>query len=127
MYTQNDTIQDIKYVKRDVGSEVRNMAEYKMLMDCDDGEVLFVTKTIEEFIEVMNEELSIGQIEDAVMDIYAWIHYKLDVMSLYDATVEGVMDGWGAFIRYGLECMGEWSIHEDLVSVAGNIEVDERD
>jgi len=53
------------------------MAEYKMLMDPDDGEALFVTKTGDEFVLEMTEELSTLQIEDVVMDIVVWLYEQL--------------------------------------------------
>lgn len=123
IYTQNDTIQGIKYVKRDIGSEVRNMAEYKMLMDCDDGEVLFVTRTGDEFVLEMREELSIGQIEDVVMDIVLWMYKNADRNLFIEMITEGLVTNWETFMMYAFTVMMDWSENEGEVAVAGNVEV----
>lgn len=123
MYTQNDTIQGIKYIKRDIGSEVRNMAEYKMLMDCDDGEVLFVTKTGDEFVLKMTEELSTLQIEDVVMDIVVWLYKNADRSLFIEMVTEGIATNWETFMMYAFIVMMDWSEDEEEVAVAGNVEV----
>ncbi len=99
------------------------MAEYKMLMGCDDEETLFVTRTGDEFVLKMTEELSTLQIEDVVMDIVVWMDKHCDKNLFLEVVTEGIAHKWETFMMYALPIMIEWSEDEDEVAVAGNVEV----
>lgn len=103
------------------------MAEYKMLMDPDDGEALFVTKTGDEFVLEMTEELSTLQIEDVVMDIVVWLYEHCDKNLFLEVVTEGIAHRWESFMMYALPIMVEWSEDEEEVAVAGNVEIDGRE